>query len=101
MILLGELLDVGAGREHLLAAEQHDGTHARVGSDLGGGRTQLFLHLRVERIHRRPVESDHRDACGYRALGARTVRGADLDAHQLCHQLSPAAVLQVLREPTV
>ena len=42
--LHGELVDVGAGDERLLArARQHDRAHARIGLEAGDGRRQLVM----------------------------------------------------------
>jgi len=58
---LGHLLDVGAGREDLLPAVKHHGTHRGIGVDLRGGGRDLVLDLRVERVHLRPVKTYRRN----------------------------------------
>jgi hypothetical protein len=58
---LRQLLDVRAGREDLLAAVEHHGTDLRIGVGLRRGGRDLVLDPRVERVHRRPVQTYGRD----------------------------------------
>jgi hypothetical protein len=56
-----QLLDVRAGGEDLLPAVDDDGSDGVVRGHLLGGGVELVLHLRVQRVHRRPVQPDGPD----------------------------------------
>ena len=58
---VGHLLDVGAGREDLLTAPQHDRADVVAIAALVRRGPDLLLDGRVEGVHRRPVEPDGRD----------------------------------------
>ena len=62
--IVGHLLDVGAGREDPLPAVDHDRLDVVALGGLGRGGADLLLHLRVERVHLRPVEADGADPVG-------------------------------------
>ena len=58
---LRHLLDVGARGEQLLAAVDDHRPDGRIRTDRSGRRRKFFLHLRVQRVHRRPVQPDGGD----------------------------------------
>ena len=59
---LGESLDVGAGREHLVGAGDHDAADLGIGVEALQRRRQLLHQLRRERVSRLgPVEPAERD----------------------------------------
>lgn len=55
------LLDVGTGREHLLAAIDDHGGDVVPLARLGRGCAEFLLDLQVQCVHRRPVEPDGAD----------------------------------------
>ena len=55
------LLDVGAGREDLLAAVEDDGAHVVAAADLERSLAELVLQRPAQRVHRRAVQPDGRD----------------------------------------
>jgi hypothetical protein len=60
VIVVRHRRDVGAGREGLLAAGQHDAADAVVGVELGQRVAQLVHHVVVERIERLgTVQANH------------------------------------------
>jgi hypothetical protein len=67
------LFDVGAGSEHPLTAVEHDRRDVRACVGLLRRLEQLALHLRVQRIHLRAIETDRPDAA------------VDLKAHEFSH----------------
>jgi hypothetical protein len=59
---VGHLLDVGTSGKHPLAAVENDGRHVRTGVRLVCDLEQFALHLRVESIHLRAIETNRPDA---------------------------------------